>query len=309
MGDKQSRMVIRLLMVTTSPCFLYWPQRQHYEATQCHSRGLYISTKSQPLPLSSLSKQHDSAHHSIVTKQLGFCFLYILSFPYIPLSAIRSLAFALKMPWISSAIVAPFQKDGLARLCDTKAPGSGQSVPGWARLWGIISRVQRPAVHSSHADAFLQTAIKTLLGSEGSCPQASSPLRQTLVFKYSISRGVFYLASQIILYQHNDNKQLCKEAQGPCTPLHICRLAKSSKAVVSIREHRAMVQQTAWCYGDRSLGFNPSDCFALFPRPTGAPEPARLPLACVLLCMCTGGHCARAAGKISRANLSSWQVK
>lgn len=64
-GHKQSHMVIKLLMVTTGPCFLCLPQRQNYKATQCHSRVslAYISIKSWPLAFSHLSKQYDWSHN------------------------------------------------------------------------------------------------------------------------------------------------------------------------------------------------------------------------------------------------------
>lgn len=81
-GHKQSHMVIKLLMVTTGPCFLCLPQRENYKATECHSRVslAYISIKSQPLPFSHLSKQHDWFYSCIVIKEIFFAlsFLYIL---------------------------------------------------------------------------------------------------------------------------------------------------------------------------------------------------------------------------------------
>lgn len=50
------------------------------------------------------------------------------------------------------------------------------------------------------------------------------------------------------------SKQLCQKVQGPCKRLHICRLATSNKAVLSMWEHGLIVQRTAWYWREQSPG-------------------------------------------------------
>lgn len=164
MGDKQSHMVIRLLMVTTGLCFLCLPQRQHYKATQCHSRALYISTESQPLPLSHLSKQHDWAHRYIVLKHPGLFFCIYFHFCIFYISGIRRLAFALKISWVSSAVLSPFQKDGMlgSEIPKHQALASVSAL----HISGVCSATYRvlPLI-AFMLMPFPQTGIKMLLGS------------------------------------------------------------------------------------------------------------------------------------------------
>lgn len=179
MGDKQSHMVIRLLMVTKGLCFLCLPQRQHYKATQCHSRVLYSSTESQALPFSHLSKQHDWAHHYTVIKQLGLFFVYTFISVYSTFRYKKSgICFKNFLDKLSHIISFPERRHSQALKYQSTRLQPECASP--AHLCGLISHLQGPAPHSFHANAFPQTGIKMLLGSQAGCPQ-TSPSRQTLV--------------------------------------------------------------------------------------------------------------------------------
>lgn len=129
-GDEQSHMVIGLLMLTKGLCFFYLPQRQNYKATQCHSE-FYIFPLKASLCLLAISVNNTTGLNCVTKKQLGLFFFFILSFLCILVSGIKSLSFALKISYISSASLSPFQKFGTVRIWNTQTLGfsSHQCTP------------------------------------------------------------------------------------------------------------------------------------------------------------------------------------